>query len=879
MPESRVYDYDLIVIGAGIAGFVSAVTANGLGKRVAIIEKRKVGGNCTNFTCIPSKALIRLSHLSRELVHLNHLGLQTTPEFVLDTRHVMAHIRSVVQKAYEKDLPETFEKIGIKVLSGAAAFVNPHGIQVDGATLTAEKFVVAVGTRPLVPPINGLKEIDYLTNENLYQLESLPRSLIILGGGVDGLEYASAFGRLGVKTTVVEMAVHLLPMADRELVKKLLRSLQADGITMLTGAKAASLWKEKEKVVLAFEQGDGRYGEVQADRVLVSIGRKADLEGLSLEKAGVKYTPRGIVTDNKLRTSAPNIYACGDIVGPYQLASTAEYQGLLAATNAVLPIARKVDYRNNVYVIFTEPPLAYVGLTEEEAHKKYGHKLKVYRFDYANMRRAMVDGKEVGVAKFLCDGSGRLVGAHILGEASPEIIHEAQVIRSLNRPLHKFHGLTHAYPTYSQALLGRASQLAYLDRMGDSLAVKTALRLLPGCANRLNLARERLAETPAASSVVGADRMTMGVKAETHGDGRLCVIELPADLMDCDETPILAACASSGSNDLRHLILNFANVRRMNGLGAGMLVKLNARARGKGQFLGAFGVAQGLRDALHVTEIDQAIQIYDNGADALAAAGVAVGQGSPENRPEASVAVDTRYWAKPVLKLKASHRPKEARGLNVNGRRVVSPVNGFGQLWQKIYRLHISDPAITPEQAVSAIKQNFPDFQPSYNRFFPSPAGIQPGEIILFDAFTPAGPVSTGVMVVYADERSFTFITPQGHPECGMVSFSAYEGNGETIVQIFGLARASDPLYEGGFRLIGSKVQVRIWTHVLTSLAAYLGVPARIAAEATCVDARTQWSQVGNVWQNAQIRTLVREPIWWLSAPFRGRSGKRADSR
>ena len=206
----------------------------------------------------------------------------------------------------------------------------------------------------------------------------------------------------------------------------------------------------------------------------MSIGRKPDLEGLSLEKADVKYSPRGIITDTRLRTSAPNIYACGDIVGPYQLASTAEYQGMLAATNAVLPIKRKVDYRNNVYVIFTEPPMAYLGLTEEEAHKKHGANLKVYRFDYANMRRALVDGTEVGIGKFLCDGSGRLVGAHILGEAAPDVIHEAQVIKALNQPLHKLHSVTHAYPTYAQALVGRASQLAYLDRMGSNFFVKKA---------------------------------------------------------------------------------------------------------------------------------------------------------------------------------------------------------------------------------------------------------------------------------------------------------------------------------------------------------------------------------------------------------------------
>src|SRR5271157_2914608 len=871
------YDFDLMVIGAGIAGFVSAVTANGLGKRVAIIEKRKVGGNCTNFTCIPSKALIRSSHVSREMAHLDRLGLQTVPIAGLDTGQVMAHIRSVVQKAYEKDLPETFEKIGIQVVAGAASFVNQHQVQLNGQTLSAEKFIVAVGTRPLVPPIAGLRDVDYLTNENLYQLDSLPRSLIILGGGVDGLEYASAFGRLGVETTVVEMATRLLPMADRELVNKLLQTLQVDGIRILAGAKAAKLWKERDKVVLMFEQGEGRYGEVQADRVLVSIGRKPDLEGLSLEKAGVKYSSRGIITDSKLRTSAPNIYACGDIVGPYQLASTAEYQGMLSATNAVLPIKQKVDYRYNVYVIFTEPPLAYIGLTEEEAHKKHGGNLKVYRFDYTNMRRALVDGTQVGMGKFLCDGGGRLVGAHILGEAAPDVIHEAQVIKALNQPLYKLHSVTHAYPTYAQALVGRASQLAYLDRMGSNFFVRKALGLLPGCANRLNLARERLAETQQTTYGVKPAGPDVIIETETCGDGKACVIVLPTDLMDHDEAPILAALAD-GSKGLQHIILNFFSVRRINGLGASMLVKLSAYARRKGQRLSAFGVVQGLREVLRVTGLDQAIQIYDTKTKALSAASVVAGQASLESPLESSVVVDTRYWAKPVMKLKATHRPKKAKKLKVEGRRAVGPVNGFGQLWQKIYRLHIGDPAIAPEQAVAALKQNFPAFQPWYNRFFPSPAGIQPGEIVLFDSLTPGGPVSAGVMVVYADERSFTFITPQGHPECGMVSFSSYEAGGGTIAEILGLARASDPVYEGGLRIIGSKVQVRIWTHVLTSLAAYLGVPAHITAESTCVDSQTRWSQIGNIWRNAQIRTLLHEPIWWLAAPWRGRSGKRADS-
>jgi pyruvate/2-oxoglutarate dehydrogenase complex dihydrolipoamide dehydrogenase (E3) component/anti-anti-sigma regulatory factor len=868
------YDFDLIVIGGGIAGFVSAVTANGLGKRVAIVEKRKVGGNCTNFTCIPSKALIRVSHVARELAHLDHLGLQTAPTATLDTSHVMDHIRSVVRRAYEKDLPETFEEMGITVLAGAAAFVDRHKIEVGGSFLTADKFVIATGTRPFIPPIGGLSEIDYLTNENLYELDSLPKSLIILGAGVDGLEYASAFGRLGVATTVVEMATRLLPMADRELVNRLLRTLKSDGITMLTGVKTHKVWEEKGSSVFMFEQGEGRYGEVQADRVLVCIGRKPDVEGLALEKAGVDYTARGIVADRGLRTSAPNIYACGDIVGPYQLASTAEYQGMVAATNAILPVKRKVDYRNNVYVIFTDPPLAYMGLTEEEAHRKYGHKLRVYRFDYGNMRRAMVDGEEAGVAKFLCDGRGRLVGAHILGEGAPEVIHEAQVIRAFNRPLHTLHAATHAYPTYAQALVGRASQLAYLDKMSGSPLVRAALRLLPGCANRLSLARERLAETPPAPSLAFKPQASTIIEAEAFGHGKACILHLPPDLLDHDEAPLLEAYKAAAKGP-RHMILDFGKVRQINGLGTSMLVKLYSRSRMEGRILSAFGVAQGLRDVLHLTELDQAVRIYGSKAEALSAAGIIGGQPSPDIRLESDSLVNARHWAKPVARLKVSQRPREARGLNVTGRGVKTAVNGFGRLWQTIFRLHISDPAIKPEQAIAALKQNFPGFQPSYNRFFPSSAGIRPGEIVLFDSLTPAGPISTGVMILYADERSFTFIAPQGHPECGTVSFSAYEADGQTVAQILGLARAGDPFYEGGFRAIGSRLQSRVWTHVLASLAAYLGVPTIIRTEATCIDPHTQWSQIGNVWYNAQIRTLMREPFWWLTAPMRrGRANK-----
>jgi pyruvate/2-oxoglutarate dehydrogenase complex dihydrolipoamide dehydrogenase (E3) component len=202
----------------------------------------------------------------------------------------------------------------------------------------------------------------------------------------------------------------------------------------MLGAEATGFKNRQGKASLSYELAEGSECELEAERVLIALGRKPDLEELSLENAGVITSPKGIVADKTLRTTAPNIYACGDVVGPDQLATMAEYQGIIAATNAVLPVKKKVDYRNGVYVIFTDPTLAYIGLTEAQARAKYGHKLKVYRFDYANMRRALIDGATKGLGKFLCDGRGRLIGAHILGEAAAEVIHEAQVIKALKKP-------------------------------------------------------------------------------------------------------------------------------------------------------------------------------------------------------------------------------------------------------------------------------------------------------------------------------------------------------------------------------------------------------------------------------------------------------------
>lgn len=344
--------------------------------------------------------------------------------------------------------------------------------------------------------------------------------------------------------------------------------------------------------------------------------------------------------------------------------------------------------------------------------------------------------------------------------------------------------------------------------------------------------------------------------------GKAWLVELPAELTDPDEGPILAVSEPMASDEPGAIVLDFSPVRTMNGLGASMLVKLAALARRRRQRVLVFGVGDH-RDVLHVTGLDRAVTVCGTREDAYAKAGVPQDHADPP-QPAQAPSRDLLHWAKPVVRLVVPQMPPQAINKNVRGRRVVGPVDGFGELWQKTYQLRAERASVTPEDVIQALKENLPAFQPPYNRFYPSPTGIQPGEVVLIDSSTPGGPVSTGVMVLYADERSFTFITPQGHPESGWVTFTAFGRDGAVTAQILGLARANDPVYEVAFRTIGSSMQTRIWTHVLCSLAAHLGVPADVTVDIRCVDTRIQWGQAGNVWHNAQIRTLLHTPSRWV---------------
>jgi len=476
--KTKNYDYDLVVIGGGAAGFVSSKLANGLGKKVAMIEKRKLGGDCTWFGCIPSKTLLRASQIAHQIARINDYGLRSDSVPVLNTDGVMAHVRSVVQKVYQSHLPEAFEKLGISVLFGEPRFLDRFHLQLDDKVISSRNFIIATGSRPSLPSIEGIDTIPYLTNESIFNLDKLPQSMIILGGGAIGIELGSALNRLGVEITIVEMQERILATEDKELAYILTQLLQEEGIKIITKAKTLWFSKKGTGTVLDIESEAAKLIQLSADSVLIATGRKANTKGLSLERAHVETGPQGVRVGPHLQTTAPNIYACGDGVGPYLFSHMAEYQAIIATRNALLPFPFKgqVDYRMAAWGIFTDPELAHAGMTEEEARSLYGEKITVYRHRFQNSDRAKTDGAEIGMSKFICDPKGRLLGAHVLGKRASEIIHEAQLLKALNLPFRKIQSVIHVYPSYSDVIKQPAKQ-AFIE----SLRKNSFISLLQKC--------------------------------------------------------------------------------------------------------------------------------------------------------------------------------------------------------------------------------------------------------------------------------------------------------------------------------------------------------------------------------------------------------------
>lgn len=444
--------YDLIVIGTGAAGLTAAFTALGFGKRVLVVEKDRPGGECTWSGCVPSKALINQAkaiHSARQFA-----------EVPVDGAAVLERVRAVSERVYEDETPEVLEKAGAVYLNGTARFVDAHHIEVDGERIRGRKFILATGSRPLLPPIEGLDSIDYLTNESVFQQSDLPKSLLVLGGGVISMELAQAMNRLDVAVTVVEMAPEVLPREEPEFAAAIRERLQAEGVRFAIGTRATRVGQGEGGIILHTDSGD----QLTAERLLVALGRQANVDNLGLDNAGVSVD-RGLVLNAQLRTTAKNIYACGDVAGPYLLSHMANYQGKIAAMNAVLPLRRSVNYDHVSWAIFTDPEFARAGLTEAEAREQYGDGIRVYHYDMAQkLDRAKTKAGDGGRIKLITSARGKVLGAHILAERAGELIAEVQVMKTLGLNFAKLQGVIHPYPTYADSLR-QLSQQVLLDNI------------------------------------------------------------------------------------------------------------------------------------------------------------------------------------------------------------------------------------------------------------------------------------------------------------------------------------------------------------------------------------------------------------------------------
>jgi pyruvate/2-oxoglutarate dehydrogenase complex dihydrolipoamide dehydrogenase (E3) component len=457
-----VKNFDMIVIGSGAAGLTSAFTALGFGKKVMIVEKDRPGGECTWSGCVPSKGLI------------NHAKAVWTAkkyaEFEVDTKSIMSQVRGVSEKIYEHETPEVLEKAGAHFVQGEARFVTSNQIEVAGERYSAKRIMIATGSSPLIPPITGLDQIDFLTNENIFQLESLPKSMIVLGAGAIGMELSQSLNRLGVKVDVVEMAPEVMFREEPEYAALIRESLEKEGVNFHLGAKATEFAKTGELSTLHYEQA-GEEKTLHAERILLALGRKANIGTLNLDAAGIAYD-RGIQVNDHFQTTAKGVYACGDVVGPYQLSHMANYQGKMATMNAILPVInRKANYQHVAWTTFTDPEFARAGLTEAEARKEHGDKVRVFHYDFSKLDRAQTKKDDMGRIKLITSPRGKVLGAHIIGERAGELIAEVQVMKTLGLNFAKLQGVIHPYPTYADSLRQLAQQV-YLDQIFNNPLVK-----------------------------------------------------------------------------------------------------------------------------------------------------------------------------------------------------------------------------------------------------------------------------------------------------------------------------------------------------------------------------------------------------------------------
>jgi len=456
------YDFDVVVIGGGAAGLTSSGIAANFGAKTMMIEKDRLGGDCTWTGCVPSKTLLKAGKVAQHIRKAGDYGLlDSEPE--ISFKKVIQHVHTIREEIYEDaDAPENFEEMGIEVVEGNAFFEDEHTISItlkEGGNrkVTSRYFFICSGARAFVPPIEGIDSVDYLTNESLFEIEDLPRELIIIGAGPIGSEMAQAINRLGAKVKVIDMADRIMINDEPDLAEILKEKLESEGIEYLLKAQIQEITKEDGRISVRTET-EGAPKIVTGTDLLMATGRRPNVEDLNLEAAGIRYSKKGVEVNEKCRTNISHIYACGDVTGEYQFTHMAEHMAKVATTNALLKFPMKIDRKHVPWVTYTDPELAHVGATEKELREQ-GTKFETYRFPYSKVDRALTESEGEGLIKiFAKKWNGKILGAGIVGTNAGEMISEYAVAMKNGVTLRNLADTIHPYPTYALGARRAADQ-------------------------------------------------------------------------------------------------------------------------------------------------------------------------------------------------------------------------------------------------------------------------------------------------------------------------------------------------------------------------------------------------------------------------------------
>jgi len=444
------YEFDIGVIGGGAAGLTVASGSAQLGAKTLLIEKEKeLGGDCLHFGCVPSKTLIRTAHVYHLMKNAKEFGLPQVDLPPVDYREVKERIDSVISIIQKHDSEERFCSLGAKVEFGTPTFIDEHSIRLNGSTYSAKNWVISTGSSPSIPPIEGLDKTKFITNKEIFSLDHLPKSMIILGAGPIATEMAQAFCRLGSKVFVVQRSPQILSKEDKDMADLVMEVLSAEGVTFYLKSSVLSIRDLVGEKEVTISNGEGKIVTLWAETILVAMGRDVNVRGLGLDEIGIEFDRKGVKIDARMRTNHKHIYAAGDVTGAYQFTHAAGYEGGIVLSNAIFHLPRKADYTFFPWCTYTDPELAGIGMNEKMAGAA-GVKYSVFTGNFEGNDRSLAEGEKIGKIKMILDEKEKPIGVQILGPQAGELLSEWVAVLNGKVRLSTLASSVHPYPTLGE---------------------------------------------------------------------------------------------------------------------------------------------------------------------------------------------------------------------------------------------------------------------------------------------------------------------------------------------------------------------------------------------------------------------------------------------